>query len=170
MIEGLGHLLSNVPCWIKEIPNRLKTQEMCDEAVRINQLSLVHVPDHLITQERCNEIMSTMPDAFHCIPDRFKTKKMCIKAVEVDPWHLYNVADHFKTQKMCDKALRDYLFSLRYVPDWFVTQEQIDIWYDDDYVYNDNKMIKWYDGYKKRKAQKARIKEELLSILGIPIV
>ena len=65
---------------------------------------------------------------------------------------------------MCIKAVRDYLFYLQFVPDWFVTKEQIDIWYDDDYVYNDNEMIKWYDGYQKRKAQKAKIKEELLLI------
>ena len=82
---------------------------------------------------------------------------MCIKAVEVDPWQLYHVPDQYKTQEMCDKAVREYPFSLPFVSDWFVTQQQIDIWYDDDYVYNDNEMIKWYDGYKKRKAQKASI-------------
>ena len=50
---------------------------------------------------------------------------------------------------------------MRYVPDWFVTQQQIGTWYDDDYVYNDSGMIKWYDGYQKHKAQKAKIKELL---------
>ena len=69
---------------------------------------------------------------------------------------------------MCDKAARNYLFSLQFVPDWFVTHRQIDIWYDDDYVYNDNEMIKWYGGYKKRKAQKASIKEELLPMAWDP--
>ena len=69
---------------------------------------------------------------------------------------------------MCIKAGRDYLFSLQFVPDWFVTQQQIDIWYDDNYVYSDNAMIKWYNGYKKRKAQKAKIKEELLPIAWHP--
>ena len=69
---------------------------------------------------------------------------------------------------MCDKAVRDYIFSLQFVPDWFVTQQQIDIWYDDDYVYNDNEMIKSYDGYKARKARKAKIKEELLPIAWHP--
>ena len=34
---------------------------------------------------------------------------------------------------------------------------------DSDYWYN-NKIIKWYDGYKKRKAQKAKIKDELMPI------
>ena len=41
--------------------------------------------------------------------------------------------------------MKYYLYSLQFVPDWSVTQQQIDIWYDGDYVYNDNEMIKWYD-------------------------
>ena len=85
MIGGLGHRLSNIPCWIKEIPKHLKTQEMCDEAVRINPLSLAYVPDHLTMQEMCNEIMHIMPNVFHRIPNRFKTQEMCVKAVEVNP-------------------------------------------------------------------------------------
>ena len=57
---------------------------------------------------------------------------------------------------------------MQLVPDWFLTQQQIDIWYDGDCVYNDNEMIKWYDGYKKRKTQKVSIKEELLPIAWHP--
>ena len=64
--------------------------------------------------------------------------------------------------------MRDYPFSLRFVPDWFVTQQQIDIWYDDDYIYNDNEMINWYDGYRRRKVQKSKIKEELMLIAWHP--
>ena len=64
---------------------------------------------------------------------------------------------------MCDKVVRNYLFSLKFVPDYFVTQQQIDEWYNDDYVYNDNEMSEWYEDYKKRKAQKAEIKEWLIS-------
>ena len=59
-----------------------------------------------------------------------------------------SLPDHFKTQEMCDKAARDYLFSLQYVPDWLVTQQQIDTWYDDDYVCDDSGMINWYNGYR----------------------
>ena len=67
---------------------------------------------------------------------------------------------------MCDKAVEEDLYLLEYVPDWFVRQEQIDLWHDDYYDddYYDYGMIEWYDGYKKRKAQKAKIKEELMPI------
>ena len=66
------------------------------------------------------------------------------------------------------QSVSDYLFSLQLVSDWFVMKEQIDIWYDDDYVYNDSDMIKWYDRYQKPKFQKAKIKKELLPIAWHP--
>ena len=91
---------------------------------------------------------------------------MCIKAVEIDPWQLHYVADHFKSQEMCDHTVRDAVedpFSLQYVPDWFVAQsEQIKTWHD--YYYDDDEFIEWCEGYKKCKAQKAKLKEELMPI------
>ena len=45
-----------------------------------------------------------------------------------------------------------------------MTQQQIKIWRDNDEYCADDEFIKWYDGYQKRKAQKAKIKEELLPI------
>ena len=69
---------------------------------------------------------------------------------------------------MCNEAVRDYLFSLQFVPDWLVTQQQIDRWYNDHYVYNDDELNKWYEGHQKRKSQKAKIKEELLPIAWHP--
>ena len=71
---------------------------------------------------------------------RFKTQEMCIRAVEVDPWQL------------CD------------ILDWFVVLQET--WYEDfDY---DDEIIERHDGYKKRKAQKAKIREELLPISWHP--
>ena len=69
---------------------------------------------------------------------------------------------------MCDKAVKDDPSSLQFVPDWFVTQERIDVWYDDDYWYHDDEIIEWYNGYQKRKAQKAKIKEEFLPVTWYP--
>ena len=69
---------------------------------------------------------------------------------------------------MCDKVVEDDSSSLQFVPDWFVTLEQIDIQHDDDYWYHDDEMIEWYEGHKKRKAQKALIKEELIPVTWYP--
>ena len=56
--------------------------------------------------------------------------------------------------------------SLQFVPDWFVTQGQVKIWHDDGDYWDDgkDKFFEWYNGYKKWKAQKAKIKEEILTI------
>ena len=105
-----------------------------------------------------NEIMCIRPAAFFLISDRSKTQEMCIEAVKVDPLELYYVPDHFKNQKICDAAVREDPFSLQYVPDWFVKLKEM--WYED--FDNDDDLITWYEGYKKRKAQKAKIKEELM--------
>ena len=120
------------------------------------------------TQEVSDDAMRSNPAVFFLVPDSFKSQEMYIKAVEVDPWQLDDAPDHLETQEMCDEAVKDYPFSLQLVPDWFLTRQQIDIWYDGDYIYNDNEMIKWYDGYKKRKTQKTSIKEELLPIAWHP--
>ena len=69
---------------------------------------------------------------------------------------------------MCDKVVRDDTFSLVCVPDWFVTQEHINIWHDNYDWYDNDEIIEWYDNYKKHKARKAKIKEELLPIAWHP--
>ena len=116
----------------------------------------------------CSEAMRINPAAFFLIPDHFNTHEMCIKVLEVDPRQLHDMPDHFKTQEMCNKAVKDGFFSLQFVPDWFVTQQQMDVWYDDDDYYDDDKRLEWYDGYQKRKAEKAKIKDELMPIASHP--
>ena len=60
---------------------------------------------------------------------------------------------------MCIKAVTKGSFSLQFVPDWLVTQGQLKLWHDNNYVYNDERLIKWYKAYQKRKAQKTLIKK-----------
>ena len=69
---------------------------------------------------------------------------------------------------MCDYVAWEDSFSLQFVPDWFVTQQQLKIWHDYDDYYDDDKLIKWCEGYQKRKAQKAKIREELLLVAWHP--
>ena len=69
---------------------------------------------------------------------------------------------------MCNKAVEDDPSSLQYVPDWFVAQQLLSVWFDDGHWYHDDDIIEWYNGYKKRKAQKAKIKEGLLPIARHP--
>ena len=68
------------------------------------------------------------------------------------------VPDCFKMQEICNDVVEKKPYGLEYVPDWFVTQQQIKILrYDNDDWY-DNDLIEWFDGYKKRKVRKGKIK------------
>ena len=75
-----------VPSWIREIPDHLRTQEMCNEALHIGSYSLLYVPDQYETQQMSSELMHTRPTFVDLVSDHFKTQEMCIKAVEVDPY------------------------------------------------------------------------------------
>ena len=80
---------------------------------------------------------------------------MCDKAVETDPFILWHVPDNLKMQGMCIRAIKAGPGLLEYVPDWFVTKVQIGLWHDDDYWHDGDNLIKWYEGYQKRKDKKA---------------
>ena len=128
----------------------------------------VFVPDHFKTREMCNEKMRTMPEAFFLIPDHFKIQKMRKKTVEKNPHMLRYVPDHLKAQEMRNKAVMGDRSSLEYVPDWFVIQQQIELWVYDDEYYDDDEIIEWSAEHEKRKAQKAKIKEHLMTIARHP--
>ena len=132
---------------LKYVPDYLKTEKMCERAVEEDSWSLVYVPD--------------------C----FKRKDMC-KGVCPHPRLIGHVPDHFKTQEMCNKAVELDPSFLWFVTDWFVSQEQLRLWHDSDdwlirWWYN-NRLIKWYKYYQRRKAQKASIKEELMRVAWHP--
>ena len=82
------------PRWIIEMPDHLKTQDMCNEAMRINPISLSYVPDHLQTQELCDAAVRENPCELEFVPDHFKTQEMCIEEVKADQSNLVNTPVH----------------------------------------------------------------------------
>ena len=79
------------------------------------------------------------------------------------------VPDQYKAKEIGDDVVQRYPSSLQFVPDRFVTQQQIKIWHDYRCpCHNEDSLLKWYNDYYKRKAQKAKIKEELLHIAWHP--
>ena len=160
------------------------------KAVEEKPGALKYVLDHFKTKGMCNKAVEKDLWLLTEVPSHFKTQKMCNKAVDDSPWLLEYVTDQYKTKEMCDKAVKDNPFSMQFVPDWFVTKDCVYMWYDDLYdddgnnwdddgYYdvdsdhwdnddNEDKFLEWYDGYKKQKAQKASIKEELLPIAWYP--
>ena len=139
-------LLEIIPVWIREISDHLKTQEMCDEAVRIESYSLAFVPD--------------------C----FKTQEICDKADEIDPFILWHVLDNLKMQKMCIRAVKAGLGLLEYVPDWFLTQRQIDLWHNDNYWHDMINLLSGMKVIKNKRSRKQRLWKNSCLLLGLSIV
>ena len=139
-------------CMVKYVPG---AQKAYDEAVAYYFRLLL---------ERC---LPPMSSGLFFIPDNIKTQKMCERAIEDEPRSLALVPNHLKTQGLCIKAVEACPWLLKYVPDWILTQEQVKLWHGYDYYCN-NEFIKWYEGYQKRMAQKASIKEELSPIAWHP--
>ena len=97
-----------------------------------------------------------------------KTQNMCIDTARIEPCTLEYVPDWYKTYQMCIKAVKEFPWLLEFVPDhlktenWFLTQQQVKIWHNGNDFYDKDETIQWYEGYQKRKAQKAQIEKELM--------
>ena len=132
-------------------------QYMCLEAVE--PCSLVYVPDHFKPEEMCNDDVEKDPYRLGDVPVRYRTAKLCQKIVKLYPGALMHVPDrlyytpnHFKTQKMCDDVVQRHPCYLLGVPNYFVASQQIKIWRDNDYR-DDEDVIRWYEGYQRRRPQ-----------------
>ena len=159
-------------------PDNPKTQGVCERTAEKDPWQLKDVPDHFKMQDMRNKAVCRRLGALKCVPDRFKTQKMCINVVEVNTYALGDVPDHLKIQGIGDRTVKDDSSSLQFVPDWFVIREWVDMWYDDYYDddgghwddddHDEDRFLELYDGCKKQKAQKSKIREELSPIAWRP--
>ena len=92
--------------------------------------------------------------------NQFVTQKMC--NVQENPWVLEHVPDQYKTQEMYNEVVEKSPWMFEHVPDQFVTQKMC------DEAVKKSPCALWYKGYEQRKAQKAKIKEELMPVAWHP--
>ena len=178
--------------WVVTIPSHLKTQEMCNESVRIEPLSLVYVPDCFKTQEMCDKVARNRSCMLLFVPDHLWTQEISVPCQMYFNVSLTTLKHNlnfvlrllrqillfyglFLTTLKHKKCVKEPLKTSLLLCSIFVTQEQIDLWCDDNKYCDDDdddddkdNFFKWYDGYIKRKAQKASIKEELKPIAWHP--
>ena len=94
IIEGVSTVLLRM---LKYVPGG---QEAYDEVARREPLLLEYVPDWLKLQKMCNEAVRNKPSMIYFVPDQYRTNE----AVRTEPLLLQYVPDHFKTWK-CVKGL-----------------------------------------------------------------
>ena len=173
MQEACIKAVEEDPTNLRHVSDHFKMQEMCDEAVSTKLASLVFVHDGFKTEKMCNEDIRNNSAVLFIVLDCFKTQDMCDVVVCMELLLLVYVPNRFKTQKMCDKTVKNDHFSVQFDPDWFVpdrfvTQQRIKYLRANNNDWYYNKLIEWYDGQKKRNAQKAQIKKELMPIARHP--
>ena len=111
------------------VPGYFKTQDMCNEAVRINPLSLAFAPDYFKTEEMCKRIVKKNPCYLVHVPDKYKTEETCMEAVCIPPYELKPITDDFFKDLMkqgidvCDGMTCYRVCMMFLVPDHLRTQE-----------------------------------------------
>ena len=65
------------------VPDRYKTQGMCDKAFDDNPSTIKYLPDRYKTHEMCDKAIDDDPHALEFVPDRYKTKKCVIKLLMI---------------------------------------------------------------------------------------
>ena len=91
-----------IPSFLTLAPDSLKTQEMCNEAVRIDLWLLYDVSDYLKTQEMCNEAIEKVSWVLFDVPDRFRNLRMSIRALRS---LRFITPGHPKAQGACERAV-----------------------------------------------------------------
>ena len=79
---------------------------MCEKAFEKTLLSLKYIPNRSKTQEKCEAAVRIEPYLLANVPDHFKTQKMCDNVVRDDFFSVWFVPDWFVTQQRI-KYLRD---------------------------------------------------------------
>ena len=92
------------PSFLTLFLDELKTQEMCNEAVRIDPWLLYNIPNYLETQKMCNEAVRIDPWLLCDIPDYLKTQKMCNEVIKKAPWMQFDAPDRFRNLGMSIRA------------------------------------------------------------------
>ena len=89
------HAVKKLPLLIKYVPDRYKTQRMCDKVVLENGGRLMSIPDHYKGQNMIDKdyYVHSLGFALDC----YKSQKMCDKVVSTYPATIQFVPDRFKT-------------------------------------------------------------------------
>jgi hypothetical protein len=100
-----------------DVPEQLRTAEMCRISILNNQSAIQHLPRHLLTPELC--ILAVEHDGCELehIPDDFRSHELCMIAVDRDGCALEHVPRHLQSRELCMTAIRETIEAIRYIPE-----------------------------------------------------
>ena len=146
--------------WFRDMPDRFKTRDLCEKVVRQEVEMFFYTPNDLRSQEMCDYVIMEGKGhwLFFDINDEFKNIEMCRYVVRENCEMVIFVPDRFKTREMCNNAVFEDKSLIKNVSDWFVTAEMLEKCKDKE----------WLEGFRRCKAQMAKIEEKLLPIAWHP--
>ena len=101
---------------LKNVPEALKTPEICDAAVQKNGYALQFVPEALMTPEVCLAAVQQDGVALCYVPKALRTPEVCLAAVQQDGLALKYVPEALRTPEICDAAIQQDPEAARYLP------------------------------------------------------
>ena len=83
---------------------------MCEEVMNVRLATFFLIPDRFKTQKMCNKASEEDPSSLMYVPDHFKTQKKCAKAFEEDFFSLKFIPDWFVAQQQIKIWYDDYFY------------------------------------------------------------
>ena len=108
-----------------ELPERLRSYDLCLEAVREDGEAIAHVPARLRTPALCLEAVRRSAEALGMLPERLRTYDLCLEAVRHHGDALFDVPKPLRDRVICRTAMKTTTAynTLSVVPKEFVDAE-----------------------------------------------
>jgi Domain of unknown function (DUF4116) len=116
-------MIKNGSINLTQIPEELRTPEICKLAVSQEGWTLGSVPKQLRTPEICKLAVSQEGRALNAVPFNIRTPELCKLAVSQNGRALLFVPEELKTPEICKIAVSQDGVGLLYVPEELITPE-----------------------------------------------
>jgi hypothetical protein len=107
----------------RDVPEALRTPELCLEAVREDGRALSEVPQELRTLEVCMEAVRQAGWVLQHVPEAQFTPELCMEAARGHHFALEDVPEPLRSPELCWEAVRRAGSALQYVPEALRTSE-----------------------------------------------
>ena len=125
-IEKNWTVLKPICLWLNDlrlVPDKFRTPELCELAVKQNGLALEYVPENIINKELCEIAVQKDGRSLEFIPEKLRTPELCELAVKQDGSSLRFIQQKQRTIELCQIAIASNGSSLQYVPEKLITKE-----------------------------------------------
>lgn len=105
---------------LKDVPEDLKTEEICLEAIKHIGYMVNYIPKDLQNKKFYAKVLKIFPAALRDIPKKYISEKMINDAIECDGIVLEFLEEKEKTKNICKMALESNPLALEFVPKKYI--------------------------------------------------